>query len=204
MNKITITTALLALWIIAPLHAAPYYYDYGESPRYMPQIEQASPDQVLREGVSKLLQFMRQPERPSQAEIALFLQNDIAPYFDFAYMSTWVAGPMNRYMTEQQHAELAQSVQQLLLSTLAMRLSSFQNQDVRFFPPRRVGENEVKVRVGILRAGGYPAKLDFRFYRGSNGWKVFDVAANGSSALSYYRQYFSRRLGAGNKTPRGY
>jgi phospholipid transport system substrate-binding protein len=195
--------ALLALWLIAPLQAASYYPGYGESASPMP-LEQAAPDQVLREGVGKLLKFMRQSQRPSQAEIARFLENEIAPYFDFAYMSTWVAGPMNRYMTDQQHAELALSVQQLLLGTLAQRLTSFQNQDVRFFPPRRVGENEVKVRVGILRAGGYPAKIDFRFYRGRDGWKVFDVAANGSSALSYYRQYFSRRMGGGQQTLRGY
>jgi phospholipid transport system substrate-binding protein len=48
--------------------------------------------------------------------------------------------------------------------------------------------------VAILQASGYPANLDFRFYRGKTGWKVFDVAANGSSALTYYRQYFARKM----------
>ena len=46
-------------------------------------------------------------------------------------------------------------------------------------------------------AGGYPAELDFRLYRGTDGWKVFDVVANGSSALVYYRDYFRNSMRRG-------
>jgi phospholipid transport system substrate-binding protein len=202
MKKIVTATALLSLLATASLQASPYY-GYAQPPMRAPQMEQAGPGQVLREGMGKLLKFMRQPERPSPQAIATFLQSEIAPYFDFAYMSRWVAGPMNRRMTDQQRIELAQSIEQLLLSTLAERLSSYQNQDVYSYPPRRVGENEVKVRVAILQANAYPANLDFRFYRSGNGWKVFDVTANGSSALIYYRQYFARQRGARQGMPRG-
>ncbi len=193
MKRVLITAALLSLTTAAPLQATPHY-GYAPPAMRAPQMEQADPAQVLREGMGKLLKFMRQSERPSEKMIAAFLQTEIAPYFDFAYMTRWVAGPMNRRMSDQQRMELALSVKQMLLSTLAKRLTSYENQDVRFYPPRRVGENEVKVRVAILQAGGYPANLDFRFYRSSNGWMVFDVAANGSSALSYYRQYFARNM----------
>jgi phospholipid transport system substrate-binding protein len=195
MKKSAIVTAILILLATMPLMAMPYY---GQAQPQMraPHMEQPGPGQLLREGMGRLLKFMRQQDRPDQQAIAAFLQNEIAPYFDFAYMSTWVAGPMNRRMNDAQRAELAQSIEQLLLSTLAERLTSYENQDVRFYPPRRAGENEVKVRVAILQANGYPANLDFRFYRGTHGWKVFDVAANGSSALTYYRQYFSRQMGA--------
>ncbi len=202
MKKIVTATAMLTLLATVPLQATPYY-GYAQPPMRAPQMEQAGPGQVLREGMGKLLKFMRQPERPSPQAIAAFLQSEIAPYFDFAYMSKWVAGPMNRRMTEQQRAELAQSIERLLLSTLAERLASYQNQDVYSYPPRRVGENEVKVRVAILQANAYPANLDFRFYRSGNGWKVFDVTANGSSALTYYRQYFARQRGARQGMPRG-
>lgn len=202
MKEIITATAVTALLAVAPVQAAPHY-GYAQPPMGMAQTEQPGPAQVLREGVVKLLKFMRQPQRPSQQAIAAFLQNEIAPYFDFAYMSTWVAGPMNRRMNDAQRAELAQAVEQLLLSTLANRLASYQNQDVRFYAPRQVGENEVKVRVAIVQANGYPANLDFRFYRSQGGWKVFDVAANGSSALIYYRQYFSRRMATFRPLPRG-
>ncbi|MES9895746.1 MAG: ABC transporter substrate-binding protein, partial [Candidatus Thiodiazotropha endolucinida] len=112
----------------------------------------------------------------------------------------WAAGPMNRHMNDQQRQALAQKIKEMLLGTLSKRLSSYDNQDVRFFRPRRVADNEVKVRVGILQAGGYPASLDFRFYRSDDGWKVFDVSANGNSALAFYRRHVanqSRAQGGG-------
>ncbi|MEJ2590290.1 MAG: ABC transporter substrate-binding protein [Candidatus Thiodiazotropha sp.] len=192
MKKIFPAIALMLLFAGASLQAAPYY-GYAPPPSRMPQMEQAGPGQVLREGMTKLLKFMRQPERPSQQQIEAFLQREIAPYFDFEYMAGWVAGPMNRQMNPQQRAELAGKIEQMLLGTLTEKLAGYGNQDVRFFPPRRAGENEVKVRVGILQASGYPASIDFRFYRSKGGWKVFDVSANGSSALAFYRQYFSRQ-----------
>lgn len=201
MKNLLIVAALLILMAALPLQAAPHY-GYGQPHMQAPQMEQAGPDQVLREGMGKLLKYLRQTDRPNQQAIDAFLQREIAPYFDFAYMSSWVAGPMNRRMNDRQRNELAQSVKQMLLTTLAERLTSYENQDVRFYPPRRVGQNEVKLRVAILQAGGYPANLDFRFYRGSEGWKVFDVAANGSSALTFYRQYFSRKLGSRQAMPR--
>ncbi|MDJ0808004.1 MAG: ABC transporter substrate-binding protein, partial [Gammaproteobacteria bacterium] len=152
------------------------------------QQQDAGPGTIVREGMTKLLKFMRHQERPNPQAIGGFVENEIAPYFDFAYMAQWSAGPAYRNMNDAQRSVLEQKVKEMLLSTLVKRLTSYDNQDVRFFRPRRAGKNEVKVRVGILQAGGYPANIDFRFYLSDSGWKVFDVSANGTSALSYYRQ----------------
>jgi phospholipid transport system substrate-binding protein len=197
-----IVIAGLSLFAVGALPAAPYYGQIPYAAPAQPAV-QADPSLVLREGMGKLLKFMRQQESPTPQAIARFLEHEIAPYFDFDYMAGWAAGPMGRYMNGRQRAELAQSIKQMLLGTLAERLANYENQDVRFFPSRRAGENEVQVRVGILQAGGYPANIDFRFYRGNDGWKVFDVSANGNSALVYYRQYFNRRM-AMQRTPAVY
>ena len=193
MKKIVSVAILLTALAGTNLLAMPYY-GYGQPMARTPQVEEAGPGQLLREGMTKLLKFMRQQQRPSQQMIGAFVEREIAPYFDFDYMTHWVAGPMNRQMTDQQRAEMANSVKTMLLGTLTQRLVGYENQDVRFYRPRRAGENEVKVRIGILQAGGYPANIDFRFYRSADGWKVFDVSANGNSALTYYRQHFSRQL----------
>jgi phospholipid transport system substrate-binding protein len=186
-----ITISILLLFFMAQLQASPGYgYPH---PGQMTGQQVADPGEVLREGVTKLLQFLRQKNSPNEAAVQAFLDKEIAPYFDFAYMAKWTAGPAYRNMDIQQRKMLEQKIKEMLLTSLGQRLGSYDNQDVRFFQPRRVGQNEVKVRMGILRAGGYPARIDFRFYRGDSGWKVFDVSANGSSALAFYRQYFARQ-----------
>ncbi|WP_081417692.1 MlaC/ttg2D family ABC transporter substrate-binding protein [endosymbiont of Riftia pachyptila] len=118
----------------------------------------------------------------------------MAPSFDFAYMARWAAGPAYRTMNETQREVMARKIKHLLLGTLAKRLSVYDDQGMRLFHSRRVGRNEAKVTVGIMGSAGYPAKLIFRLYRGEAGWKVFDVAANGNSALAYYRRHFARKL----------
>jgi phospholipid transport system substrate-binding protein len=143
--------------------------------------------------MTKLLRFLRTSQDLQPEQISAYLESEVAPYFDFNYMATWAAGPLNRQMDDQQRQAFSEKVKQMLLGTLAKRLTSYENQEVRFFRPRWVGDNEVKVRVGILQAGGYPASLDFRFYRSAAGWKVFDVTANGNSALAFYRRYFAEQ-----------
>ena len=34
------------------------------------------------------------------------------------------------------------------------------------------------------------SRLNFRFYWNDQGWRIFDVSANGASAVAYYRSYF--------------
>ncbi|WP_316366952.1 MlaC/ttg2D family ABC transporter substrate-binding protein [Candidatus Thiodiazotropha sp. CDECU1] len=191
MKRVLIAIASMSLFATSVL-AAPGY-NYPASRMQAPAYQEVGPDTLLREGMTKLLRYLRTADNPQPRQISGFLEREVAPYFDFAYMATWAAGPMNRSMNDQQRMELAQQIKTLLLGTLAKRLISYDNQDVRFYRPRRVGDNEVKVRVGILRAGGYPANLDFRFYRSESGWKVFDVSANGNSALAYYRRHFANQ-----------
>lgn len=184
--------AIVMATFVLQVQASPgYEYPYQKSNLASLQ---AGPGIILREGMTKLLKFMRQDERPSPRAIGEFVETQIAPYFDFAYMAKWAAGPAYRSMNEAQRRVLEQKVEEMLLITLSKKLGSYDNQDVRFFPPRRSGQNEVKVRVGILQASGYPANIDFRFYLSDDGWKVFDVSANGNSALSYYRRYFAQEF----------
>jgi phospholipid transport system substrate-binding protein len=189
MKSIILAITILGLFTASAV-AAPGY-NYPASPMQAPVYQEVGPDILLREGMTKLLRFLRTTDNPQPRQISAFLEKEVAPYFDFDYMATWAAGPMNRYMNNQQRQEFGQKIKQMLLGTLAKRLSSYNNQDVRFFRPRWVGDNEVKVRVGILQAGGYPASLDFRFYLSNSGWKVFDVSANGNSALAFYRRHFA-------------
>lgn len=192
MNIKVLALSVLMFFAMGQALAAPGYYypraGYGQHK------QDGGPAQTLKEGMSKLIAFIKQ--NPDADAVGAFVDEEIAPYFDFDVMARYAAGPSYRQMTEQQKSHLAHSIKGLLLSTLSKRLANYSGQDVRYYPPRRVSRNEVKVRVGILQPSGYPANVDFRFYHAEGGWKVFDVSANGNSALSYYRQHFARQMRA--------
>lgn len=183
-----------ALFAGSVLAQPPGMFDpYGPAPfpaaRYQPA---ESPAAVLREGIDKLLNFLHQEERPDAKAVSAFLESDVAPYFDFRYMAKWAAGATWGQMTEKQQTTLANSVEERFLATLAERLKEYDRQDVRFMRPRRLRGDEVTVSVGLINAERYPSKLDFRMYRSQEGWRVFDVVANGQSAAAYYRQDFNQ------------
>ncbi len=188
--SLTVVAAVLAVGMSA-VSAMPYSLPRHQTAQ--PQ-QQVGPKQVLREGVGKLITFMGQPDRPDAVRIQAFLDAEIAPYFDFDYMTQWVAGRQYRTMNAAQRGQMKNQLEATFLGALAKRLGGYSNQKIQVLRARRGRGNEVTVGVGILQPGGYPAKMDFRFYRSNEGWKVFDVAANGSSALVYYRQQFKRSL----------
>ena len=161
----------------------------------------AEASKTLREGMDKMLAFLGQDEKPNKLQVAAFLDGTIAPYFDFDYMAKWVAGPGYAAMNKEQSEALAASLEARFLSTLASRLAKYKGQQVRFFRPRRGPRGAVSIPVGVLRPGGYPSKLEFRMYRSADGWKVYDVMANGRSAVAHYRQQSKRSSRPGRPAP---
>ncbi|MEW8045507.1 MAG: ABC transporter substrate-binding protein, partial [Candidatus Thiodiazotropha sp.] len=133
MKRVLMAIATLSLFA-ASAQAAPGY-NYPASRLQAPVYQEVGPDTLLREGMTKLLRFLRTSDSPQPQQISAFLEREVAPYFDFAYMATWAAGPMNRHMNDQQRQALAQKIKEMLLGTLSKRLSSYDNQDVRFFRP---------------------------------------------------------------------
>ena len=206
MKKFRLIPALLCGLISTPLLAQPQPYQmpmpgYGYQPRSMPapvkpkppsEVEQAGT--ILKEGLTKLVSFFKQNQAPSGQQIAVFLDREISPYFNFPYMAKWAAGSYYSRMSKPQRKALENELKTQFLSTMAQKLTSFSNQSVRYLPAKITGKGQVQLSIAISNRGGYPARLDFRMYKDKNGWKVYDVSANGSSALMYYRQYFRQKL----------
>jgi len=193
--------------------AAPYtpYMPYSDMPyggqyRGMaPQAETGTPAALLKQGVDKLTSFIQSGGAQNRPQTMAFLEKEIAPYFDFAYMTRWAAGPAWREMNPAQRAEMQETITTSFLTTLAQKLTSYSNQPIRFFTPRGHGKDEVTVSAWITQPAGYPTKLDFRFYKAKDGWKVFDVKADGNSAVVYYRDQFRNMYRySGNQPPRYY
>jgi phospholipid transport system substrate-binding protein len=185
--------------------AQPYYSQSGTPFGMSRQAQLPGPAVILNHGLKKLMAFAGSGRQLSQVQIEAFLEREIVPYFDFAYMARWASGDrMWLQMGEVQQDELESYIKQDFLTTLATRLTGFGDQQIQVLRPRSVSENEVMVAVSIVNPQAYPARLNFRFYRAEDGWKVFDVAANGSSAVVHYRNQFRQMMRQRMMQRRGY
>ena len=191
--------AILAILVSTLAHTvnaapyAPYHPPYYPTP----QAESPVPATIVKAGITKLTNFIRSGGAQNPAQAKTFLEAEVAPYFDFNYMARWAAGPAWRTMTAAQRSHLQKQITQAFMTTLVQKLTSYSNQPIRYFTPRGQGSDEVRVNAWIMQPSGIPTKLEFRFYKSKDGWKIFDVRAGGNSAVIHYRNQFRRLFRSG-------
>jgi phospholipid transport system substrate-binding protein len=158
------------------------------------RVDSNNPGTIIRAGVTKLTNFIKSGRAQNREQALAFMATEIEPYFDFGYMTRWAAGPAWRNMSPQQRAGMEQQLKESFMDTLAQKLVTYTDQPIRYFTPRGQGSNDVRVSAWIMQPNGIPTRLEFRFYRHRDGWKIFDVKAEGNSAVVYYRKQFQHLL----------
>ncbi len=188
-RTLLLASALLAA---AAIQAAPV--PPGPVPGPGARVPADSPAAVAERGLDRLMAFLEQSDGDLQ-KLGAFLNREIAPYFDFAYMARAAAGNLWQRMDEQQRRRLAARIKRQFLAALVERLGDYDRQSVRVVSQRLSPDGRTGVVTAAIRnPGGYPARMDFRFYRSKDGWKVYDVSANGQSAVVHYRRQFRQAL----------
>ena len=191
-TSVVLITTLLALTVGSSAIAQSYAPGARAASSAPRQAVTPNPATLLEQGMQQLIDFAGQQPTPERAAVVEFVNQHIAPYFDFSYMARWAGGRSWPGMDERQRSQLTGQVKEQFLSTLVQQLLRYDGQRVRVFRPRPGRGNEVSVPVALVNPRGYPARLTFRFYRADAGWKIFDVMANGSSAVMHYRKQFAR------------
>ncbi len=202
-NLLAVFLILITSASMAAAAAPPSSYYQGAHRGIAPVQQAAKPAQLLKAGITKLTTFIRSGGANDKARAAAFLQSEIAPYFDFAYMTKWAAGPAWRRMNPEQRANMQKQLAESFMTILAQQLTTYSNQSIRYFTPRGQSPEDVAVSAWIMQPNGLPTKLEFRFYLSKSGWKIFDVKAAGNSAVVYYRNHFRNMYSLGNQ-PRRY
>jgi len=177
--------AVWCLGLLLPLlvQAAPYSYPPAQDPSGL-----SEPATVLRRGIETLTGYLDDNHGVPPGQLRQFLESEIVPYFDFSHMSYWAAGPLNRYLDPQQRQQLTVMLKGRFLNAMAEQLANYHQSRLQYLPPRGNPMNgDVTLGVRVFGVGAYPVQLDFRLYRGERGWKVYDVMANGASAVAHYR-----------------
>ncbi|MEN8213775.1 MAG: ABC transporter substrate-binding protein [Pseudomonadota bacterium] len=151
-----------------------------------------NPMAMLQQGMDKLLDYLK--EHPDGVGLGKFLAAEISPAFDFPYMARAAAGPYGRHMTEAQQQRLVNKLEVMFLTAMAEKLSSYDGQDVVYLPARSNNSKRSTITALINNPGGYPGRIDFRVHLTAEGWKIFDVAAKGQSAVAFYRGYFRKAM----------
>ncbi|HFC53662.1 MAG TPA: ABC transporter substrate-binding protein [Gammaproteobacteria bacterium] len=138
----------------------------------------------------------RRAQLEDEPELIYELVEQIAlPHFDFTRMSRWVLGRYWRKATPEQRRRFEKEFRTLLVKTYATSLLEFVDDEFRY-PPQRLDQKsrKVTVRTEVLRGGGAPVRIEYRMFKGKEGWKAYDVLVEGVSLVANYRSSFADEI----------
>ena len=196
MKNLVSTLFIALVGISTSAEANPPPYHQRMTIPSLPQAQAASPAELLDQGLQRMRDFLAEGGADDPARLYTFLEEEIAPYFDFERMAAWVSRPYYQQMTDRQRTRFRSRLKEVFLQSLARQIGTFSDPQPRiaFLRPQRTGPNEVTASARVLSERGYPVRLKFRFRGGEEGWKVVDTAANGVSAVHHYRHSFLTRV----------
>jgi phospholipid transport system substrate-binding protein len=162
----------------------------------------ASPVEILESSINNVLDFLAQSNSENVNKLRSYVNREISPNFDFDYMSRWVAGKRYYMMNEEQKVEFKNKFTDIFLSTFIEKTTKNRSSLPRVsrFMSKRYSENEARASVMLGYSNRTQVRIDFRFIKIQEDWKVVDVKANGISALMYFRNYFANLMRANKKS----
>jgi len=197
---IAAATVLLSLTLSATATAQPRGYrdawpgHYPGAWRSTQRERQTSAKDVVREGMGKLMGFIAGGGAQDEEKLQTWLEQEIAPYFDFHAMSIAVEGNGVHSKPEHQHTKLERGLRNRILGAMAGNLMqmqlSFNAPESRSFASRSSSRGKAQVSIRIKQRGQRGISLDFLLHRTDKGWKIYDISVDHTSAVAYYRNRF--------------
>lgn len=123
----------------------------------------------------------------------------IVPHADLNAMSKYVLPPhIWNNATPAQREEFKKLFTRTLIRTYSSALTSYQNQQIKFYPPRTRGGATVQVMSEISGLETQTIQVSYRLIRSGGNWRLFDVSVEGVSMLESFRSQFGSILSQGN------
>jgi len=151
---------------------------------------QTTADQVIAQ-----IKNDRDALRQDPARLHRLVDKLIIPHFDFQRMSRWVLGKYWRKASKQQQSKFVDEFRLLLVRTYATALLEYSDQTIKYLPVHaKSGARSVIVKTVVEQSSSSKVPINYRMYPGQQVWKVYDVAIDGVSLVSTYRNTFAATI----------
>ena len=187
---ITVVGLALSTQIHAQLpHHPPGSYATGPYPAPT-AYPMRDPRKVVQTGIDKIRMFVESEKLDDAASLQRFVETEVAPFFDFSTMSSLILGHLEYSLDPQQRNAINTMIKQRFLAALVNNLSDYRGGQARLVNVNgNLYRGRVNAIVHVYRQNQYPTAVELRIARIRGEWKIYDVAANGVSAVAHYRNH---------------
>lgn len=164
-----------------------------------PALAADSPVDVISNTSQNALDLLKKDNGKNTAQIRKQVEDLVVPQFDFVRMTALAVGKDWRGATPAQQTQLAEQFQTLLVRTYSSTMTRFKNAQIDVKPNVQLNNNgrEAVVKSEVTLPGNGEKKnvmVDYTLYKGSQGWKIYNVSVEGASLVTIYRNQFGEEI----------
>ena len=161
----------------------------------------ATPQQAVeqvRDNATQVLTILQKANGSNNNAVRKQAEGYAMPYFDFQRMTALAVGAPWRQASAAQKQALTSEFQTLLIRTYSGTMLKFKDAKVTIKDNPVVNKNgkEVVVRAEVLAKDGQKSNLDFTTYQSGSKYRVYNVAVEGASLVTVYRNQFGETIKA--------
>ncbi len=163
--------------------------------------EIVAPDTLMQNTVQEVLAIVKQDkdiQAGNKEKVLVLVDAKIVPHFDFVRMTQLAVGKYWRTASAEQKQAMVKEFKIMLIRTYTAAFSGYRNQTVEVTPVKMVdADTEVTVKTKILKPGAPAISVNYVMEKTADGWKVFDMATEGSSLVMSSRSTFAKQIDEG-------
>ncbi len=195
MWRIFLTACLMSAYLFAESSASAAPVD--DIIEYVRIIDQSDPQSLIRSATEEVQDEIRGSaiDPHDTVRIMDIINRDILPYTNIHRTAQLAMGHYWKMATPSQREEITQQFQILLIHTYSGALGLL-TPGMKFkYPAAPASNNERDAVVRTIAAyNGDFVEIDYRLYRASDGWRVYDINLLGVWLVQVYKQQFSEAI----------
>ena len=177
----------MAVWFLSALLALPALAQTEGPGKLVERVSLDMLNTLQKEGAPK-----------GKKEIMGLVEEKVLPHFDFTRMTALATGVGWRSATPAQQGLLVEQFRTLLVRTYSTALTRYTNQTLEFQPERLAPDGAKALVRSLLKQPGAPVlTIDYKMATTPGGWKIYDVAIDGVSLVTTYRDSFAEQVRTG-------
>ncbi len=157
------------------------------------------PDKVVSETTAQIIDLLkanRDAYTEDHEKLYAMVHQHIAPLFDFKVITKLVLARHYKKASAEQRVQFADGFRDRLIRTYATALLKYQDEEFVFHPlSAKPEDRRVIIKTEFKRRDGGPnVSVNFRFFKGKNDWKAYDVSIEGVSMVTNYRSVYASQI----------
>lgn len=156
----------------------------------------SGPEELVRKVTADVLEAVqkdKQLQSGDRRKALALAEEKILPLIDFEEATRLAVARAWRSATPEQRKQLETEFRRMLVRIYSNTIGVYHGQSMRVLPVRMVPDAiEVTVRNQYIRPGTPPSSVDYAMRKTPDGWKIYDITAEGISLVLTYRSEFEQ------------